>query len=346
MDFLSKISVICFTGSYFVVLVVELFKLLRQCDQSNFRACWLLQVGFTVAGLFAHSVYLLYQGGLVFERNQLFWIHNWYGWCLLGSLIMALAYFWLSLRQSQTQLGLFLLPAILATIGVGYVFGSYTSFSDRHVRSIWNWIHGFSLLLGTVIVALGSVFGLVYLTQAHRLKRKLTNPRWLRLPSLEWLQQSAEYCLVSSAILLGIGLISGIGISRFPLVEAANGSTPENTFWLGVNWTDPVIWTSGLLFAWLMLVTGFNMLYRPARQGRKVAYLVVVSFLFLILELFVAWLVGHATDDPSQRRALRKRFFHNQTSVIGLVVVATGDEHCCRSARPGKARIGQAEDRS
>ena len=48
-------------------------------------------------------------------------------------------------------------------------------------------------------------------------------------------------------------------------------------------WNDPVIWSSGLLLIWLLAAASFSLFYRPARQGRKVAYLTVASFVFLVL---------------------------------------------------------------
>jgi len=56
-----------------------------------------------------------------------------------------------------------------------------------------------------------------------------------------------------------------------------------------------VIWSSAVLFIWLLVVVAINFLYKPAQQGRKVAYLMVSSFLFLLLELVLVWGVGHAT---------------------------------------------------
>jgi uncharacterized membrane protein YidH (DUF202 family) len=309
MDFLSKISVICFTGSYLVVLGLEGLRLFTDSILVRSKTVGWLHVLFMVAGIFAHAVYLLFHGGLEIGSQGLN-INNWFGWCLFGSWILAICYLWISLRQPQTHLGLFLIPAVLAMLGFGYAFGSFTMFSERHVRSIWNLVHGISLLLGTVIVALGFIFGIVYLVQAHRLKRKNGSPRWLQLPSLEWLQQSAERCLIVSAVLLGFGLASGIAISRFPFADEtllADAGASQSR----IQWSNPVVWTSAILFGWLLLVTAFSLLYRPARQGRKVAYLVVASFFFLLLELYIAWSVGHATekearDVSGQRQSLAR----------------------------------------
>ena len=64
----------------------------------------------------------------------------------------------------------------------------------------------------------------------------------------------------------------------------------------------------------------FNLFYRPAREGRKVAYLVVTSFLFLMLELAIVWWAGHATVSqatvqPGLHASLRK--MDSPTAIIG-----------------------------
>jgi hypothetical protein len=41
------------------------------------------------------------------------------------------------------------------------------------------------------------------------------------------------------------------------------------------------------MLVWLVAAALFNLLYQPARQGRKVAYLTVASFVFLAVALGV-----------------------------------------------------------
>ena len=77
-------------------------------------------------------------------------------------------------------------------------------------------------------------------------------------------------------------------------------------------WSDPVIWTSSLLLAWLAAAAIFGVVYRPARQGRKVAYLTVASFLFLALSL-VLRLVLPSVHSPARPH-----------SVTGQVLAPTG----------------------
>ena len=89
------------------------------------------------------------------------------------------------------------------------------------------------------------------------LKNKLPPNRGFKLPSLEWLQRINKRSLLFSTGLLAIGLLSGI------VLNAARGSG-------AVPWTDPVVVSSAVLFAWLIVATLFEYFYKPARQGRKV----------------------------------------------------------------------------
>ena len=287
VEWLYKISLTCFAASYLVVFVLEVSRVFFDAGLRKY-----LRIGFAAAGLFAHTVYLFYQGKLELDSTGI-WLSSWFGWCLATAWILAAAYLWISIRQSKSVMGLFLQPVILALIGVGAQFGTQNIFSTGRAKTIWSMVHGSALLLGTAIVALGFVFGIVYLIQAGRLKRKVVPSSNFRLPSLEWLQKSCEFALVMSTLFLAVGLISGIAVNLINRAAESNLTTRGT-----IEWSDPVVWSSGVLFLWLLVSAIFNVCYRPARQGRKVAYLVVTSFLFLILELAIVWRVGHAVGEP------------------------------------------------
>jgi ABC-type uncharacterized transport system permease subunit len=294
VDWLDDISITCFTASYLVVLALEISRVFFDVSLRKF-----VRVGFATAGLFAHTVYLVVQGKLELDSGGI-WLSSWFGWCLAAAWILAAAYLWISIRQSKSVMGLFLMPVILVLIGAGIQFGSEDQFSVGRAKTIWNMVHGSSLLLGTAIVALGFVFGIVYLLQANRLKKKVHQSRNFRLPSLEWLQRSCEFSLVASTILLAVGLVSGIALNLInQVVDVEQSFYPPGT----IAWSDPVVWSSGVLFAWLLIVSIFNAFYRPSRRGRKVAYLVVTSFVFLVLELVIVWWAGHAVPQKNDLAA-------------------------------------------
>jgi hypothetical protein len=134
-------------------------------------------------------------------------------------------------------------------------------------------IHGLMLLAGTVAVSFGFIAGLMYLVQSWRLKHKLPPQAGFKLPSLEWLQTINKQSLAFSSIFIAAGLLAGI------VLNATKAGGPG----AGVPWTDSVVIGSSVLLVWLVAATVFEWLYKPAQQGRKVAYLTVASFVFLAM---------------------------------------------------------------
>ena len=277
----------CFVASYLIVLALEVARFFWDAALRKY-----LQIGLMAAGFFAHTAYLIYHGNLEVNSTGV-WLSSWFGWFMATAWVLAAAYLWVSIRQSRSLIGVFILPLVLILIGVGYQFESHEPFTVGRAKTIWDMVHGSALLLGTAVVALGFVFGVMYLIQARRLKRKVVPSKHFRLPSLEWLQRSSEVALVVSTVLLAVGLVSGLALNLINRAGNANSSTMGT-----IEWSDPVVWSSAILFLWLLSSAIFNACYRPARQGRKVAYLVVTSFLFLVLELGIVWKVGHGVDKP------------------------------------------------
>ena len=83
--------------------------------------------------------------------------------------------------------------------------------------------------------------------------------------------------------MLGIGFLAGVMLNVV-------GSNEER---VSVAWTDPVVLVSGSLFVWLVSATLFESCYKPARQGRKVAFLATANFLFLALALYFVFFGQH-----------------------------------------------------
>lgn len=233
-------------------------------------------VGFMIAGLIAHSVYLGREAHSGLGGAPL---SSWYHGCLILAWLLSIVFVAISLRAAPTSIGLIFLPTILALIAVAQIFPRTPQLGREASYRIWSQSHGIALLMGTAAVVCGFVGGLLYLLQSHRLKNKIVVTRGLRLPSLEKLQQISENSLVVSCWLLLIGLLSGIVLNWIDGDDAK------------LTWTDPVVWPSAVLLIWLIVALSFNALYRPAREGHKVAYLTFASFVFLGLVLAIILLV-------------------------------------------------------
>jgi ABC-type uncharacterized transport system permease subunit len=279
---LSGITIVCFTASYAVALAMEISRLFYRMPVRFF-----LIVGMTVAGLFAHSIHLYHrtQTGLATGLP----LSSWYDWCLLAAWILTACYLGWMIRRPQSPVGLFMLPVVLALIGVAKSLENAQSFQRAQALQLWGLTHGILLLLGVVVVSLGFVAGLMYLVQSYRLKNKVQPHSLLRLPSLEWLEQVNKQSLVYSFFLILLGLGAGIVMN---LIRAAGQRY--------VPWNDPVVVTSLILLAWLMAATLFEWTYKPAQQGRKVAYLTIASFGFLAVVMAML-ATGSSKHAPAEK---------------------------------------------
>lgn len=270
---LSKISVLCFAGSYTVVFLLELTRLLFR---SAVRGA--VMVGFALAGLFAHAVFL-YHRAVSIQGTPLSSEQDWY---LLAAAFVVLIYLFLTYFHPKTPFGLFLLPLVLALIATANYLADSQPYAREPASRVWGGIHGMAILMAVVALLVGFAAGLMYLQQARRLKRKLVPSGGLKLPSLEWLEGLTSRAVVVAVLMLGVGVLSGIELN---LINASQHVDR-------LPWSDPVVLSTLLAFVWLLAFVIFGAFYKPARRGRKVAYLTLVSFFILVLALAVSLLLG------------------------------------------------------
>ncbi len=257
----SHIHVVCFFTSYAVALALEVSRLFFRMPVRL-----AVMVGFAAMGLLLQTAYLVHHA-----QTGTMPLSSWHDWHLIASWILAATYVALVTSRPQTNVGLFLLPVVLILTAVGWSFPAGDAFPRDRALVMWGVAHGIMLLLGTVAVSLGFVAGLMYLVQSWRLKHHVSARSGLKLPSLEWLQRVNKQSLVYSSCFIALGLIAGIILNAVK----ARGSGA------GVPWTDSVVISSAGLLVWLLAATMFEWIYKPAQQGRKVAYITVASFLFL-----------------------------------------------------------------
>ncbi len=285
MTWLSHVSETCFTACYALVMVLEISRLFFRVAVRH-----ALVLALTSAGLFAHVIWFC----LSARATSTTPLVSWYGWCMLIALALVFVYLWLRIRYPDKSVGLFLLPMVIGVIGSALVFLSdQEPFVTKASLSFWSILHGMALLLGSIAAALGFIAGIMYLVQAFRLKRKLPPRQGLRLPSLEQLQRYNYWLLTLSTGLLALGLLAGI-IRKACLSFAAETSAP---------WNPIVVISSGILLLWLIAAGLFEYFYKPARQGKKVAYLTVTSFLILGAVMVMVFSTEHAVkikNDTSQ----------------------------------------------
>ena len=282
---LAGISLTCFTASYAVALALEAT---RMWFRSAMRGALLL--GFSAAGVFAHTLYLVHRAVTV-EGTPLSSEFDWY---LVAAWALAALYFTMTIGQlrapveRRTAIGLFLLPLVLGLVAAAYFLAGRAPLPQKTASGVWLLIHFACLIAGFVSVLVGFATGVMELVQAYRLKHKLPPPRGFRLPSLEWLETTGVRSVYASFLLLLLGLLSGV------VLNGVNGQ---------FSWTDPVVWRFVGVVAWQTAVTAFITFYRPARQGRKVAYLTIASFVIAVVSLGIGRLLPSSHGAPKGAQA-------------------------------------------
>lgn len=279
---LSGISITCFAASYAIAWLLEGSRL---WFRSGVRGA--VMVGFAAAGFLAQTLYL----GCRAASDTGSPLASSFDWCLLAAWLLVAGYLYATYYHPRAAIGLFVLPLALLLIGAAAGLADREPLTRAGASHLWGAIHGIFLLLGTVAVMIGFAAGVMYLVQAARLKRKLPPPAGLKFPSLEWLERTSARSLIVSTIFVAIGFLAGVVLN---LSLRGEGE---------LSWNDPVIWSSAVMLSWLVAASLFNAVYKPARHGRKVAYLTIASFGFLALALATLLLVdtghgGHAATHP------------------------------------------------
>lgn len=296
-SFLNGITVTCFVGSYLVAMLLDLTRSVVTIPGRG-----LATIAATLAGLFAHGTYLVVRAvgqapqgpmdadslaaGTVSAGSadgvQAGLLASWYDWSLLVAWGIAACFLFLYLRRPDTSVAVFLLPVVLALVGLSRLTLHWEPFSRAEAAGYWSLVHAFAMLIGTAAVLMGFLAGVMYLTQARRLKSKQLGAIRLKLPTLEWLQRLNRQCLIASTVAVLVGLLAGVVMNL--------------NQWGSVAWTSGGIVLSLVLTLWLMAATTVEFFYRPVRQGRKIAYLTLASFGFLLLALYGVLSSNHGSE--------------------------------------------------
>ena len=110
---LSNVSITCFAASYCVTLGLEFSRLFFRL-----RVRWVVMIAFAAAGLLAHTAYLWHRVYSELQGAEITPLASWYDWCLVVAWVLAATYLGLAIRRPENTVGLFLIPLILALIGL------------------------------------------------------------------------------------------------------------------------------------------------------------------------------------------------------------------------------------
>lgn len=155
-----------------------------------------------------------------------------------------------------------------------------------NLNQAWQSVHAAFILLAYGAFGLGALAGTMYLAQARDLKRHTARAALSLLPPIARLEAAVTILLVGGFVLLSGGLITG---TRY--LKLATGS------YLSV---DPFVLYSG--GTWLVYGVILLARWRGGQRGRRLAWLAVGSFGFLLLTFWGVYQLS-ALHSPNRRGA-------------------------------------------
>jgi ABC-type transport system involved in cytochrome c biogenesis permease subunit len=231
---MNRVTIVCFLASYGVALGLELLHL--WLGRAALRWLALVSAG---GGLVAHTTYLYnHQPPLIWQ----------FSWMLFVAWVLAVFYLEGAIHHRRLSWGVFVLPLLLALLGLGLLFGRPPGdarglWQDglSYTHRLWGPVHAVLILLATIGVCIGFLASLMYLIQAHRLRTKAPPGQGLRLLSLERLEAMNRRALVLAFPLLTAGVLAGVVL----LVQGSDS----------VGWADlRVLGTLGLWCVFALLL--------------------------------------------------------------------------------------------
>lgn len=262
LNFIERITVLCFAASYAVTFALELWRLLR--PRPILR---LVALAFGAAGLFAHVIYLIVQTSVVEKKLAL---GSPTGSLLLLAFILAVFYVCEAIHHGRVAWALFVLPIVLGLIGLALVVKGESGSTSSGWEFFWGITHGTLLILAAVGVSIGFIASVMYLVQLRRLQAKLPPGRGVPLMSLERLELMNRRAILGAFPLLTAGLLAGFAL------QADRGL-------LGQGWADPRILS--VVGLWLVFAILLYLRYRVHVRGRQMAIWTMVAFAILVVAL-------------------------------------------------------------
>jgi len=263
---MGRLTVLCFAGTYGLALAGELSRFAVRG-----AARWYVTVGLTALGWVVQTVYL---ANLAWTSRRVPITTEFESLLVLSWIFAAIALYLMIRAPKPVAVGAFVLPVV---VGLTVVAGTSAPRSaDWGVlaggaTAFWGAVHGAFLLAGAVSTCVAFAAGLMYLSQANRLKHKRTNRFGVGLPSLEHSERLNRGAITLAFPLLTFGLMIGLALSL--LARARPGAAAP-------GWTDPKVVSA--LAMWLVFAVLLHARFRPSMRGRGVMLLTVIAFAFLV----------------------------------------------------------------
>jgi cytochrome c-type biogenesis protein CcsB len=181
----------------------------------------------------------------------------------------------MELRYRIPALGTFMLPLVLLLMAPAAITSREIAGLNPILKSVWLGIHTSLALLGDAAFAFAFIVSVMYLLQEWQLKHKQLGVIFHRLPPLDVMDTISYRALSIGWPLFTLGMITGS-----IWAESAWGS-----YW---SWQPK---ETASLLVWLLYLALLH-LRTLGWRGRRMAYLSIAGFLFVLVSFYVVSRIG------------------------------------------------------
>lgn len=186
------------------------------------------------------------------------------------SMALMVGFIFFERRYKVTTVGSFVTPAALMMFIASATLHSEARQLPPILQSNWFWIHALLAFISYAAFAIACGVAIIYLIQRHYLKTRQFGGLFLKLPSLETLDDISYRSLSVGFPLLTIAIISGSIWS-----EKAMGS-----YWI---WDPKQTWS---LITWLIYASLLHGRLVIGWRGKPAAILSITGFIVLLITFF------------------------------------------------------------
>jgi cytochrome c-type biogenesis protein CcsB len=242
---------------YAVATILYLCYLVKPKDILGWLGHWTISIGFLVHCGFTVNRYL--EAGHTPITN----LHE-----SLSFFSLAVVGIFILCERSYKVfiLGSFVTPLALLILATSAAFSAVIPPLNPALKSKWLVVHTSMAFLGYAAFAISFGVSIMYLIQAHFLKKRRLGPLFQKLPPLDMLDEISYRCLTFGFPLLTFAIISG----------AIWAETAWGTYW---SWDPKETWS---LITWFIYAALLHGRLTTGWRGRKAAMLSIFGFVIVL----------------------------------------------------------------
>lgn len=181
-----------------------------------------------------------------------------------------LVFLLMEFRFKIAALGSFMLPLVLVLMVPAFILSGDIKELNPVLKSGWLGVHTSFAVLGDSAFAFAFIVSVMYLIQERQLKAKHLGAIFHRLPSLDIMDTLGYKALTFGWPLFTLGMITG----------SIWANSAWGTYW---SWDPKETWS---LITWVIYLVLLH-LRTIGWRGRKMAFLSIAGFVFVLVSFFV-----------------------------------------------------------